>query len=730
MSPAERKSTWLKDLVPLLLLLLCVATLSEAKAQAALRAAPAGTIRGTLTESGLVIENDSLALRITRRLCLIPSLRRAGRLLTLVSESAPRPSFWIQANGIVPELTVDWGKLAEEEISDRFGRGRKFTLTARSEDSRLVIEVKVSLYFYDNFPLLYLATAEFTNRGERRLTIDRLASNCFRLDRRLLDPRETSWKFASCQGAAYRWARDYSLVWLDPDFVQENMLGSTDREDAEGEPGGTPLIDLWAPECGLALVSAEPEPSWISLPVRVCRDGLVELALTEQPLEELGQKAFLEAGESCATVKSAVILHRLDYYDAIRAYAGLLRAQGVELPLNSPPAAYSAYWKTWGYDVNFTLGQLYAVLPQLKRIGIGWFILDDGWFKYYGDWDPSPQPGKFPDGEPGMRKFVAELHRRGFKANLWWCPQGASVDSRLAREHPDWLIQNRDHSLPVTGRGNYLLCPAFAPCREYIAGVAEKFLGDWGYDALYLDATENTACPPCYNPAHHHASPLESFREQSLFYKAIYETAQRLKPGCPVEMCICGIPHDPFKMPYYNIGTTSDPLNLFQMRRRVKLEKAFRGPTFCITDCLQVPLNEWQGWSLPEAFESTLGTGAQLTTFYAGLDPEREKKWKLWVSRDREMGLSSGEYLNLYDIAFDKPEAHVVRKSGRLYYGFFADYWPVDRPLVLRGLDPDKTYRVRDYAGGTDLGTVSGQEPRLRRAFKDNLLLEAAPLVK
>jgi len=34
-----------------------------------------------------------------------------------------------------------------------------------------------------------------------------------------------------------------------------------------------------------------------------------------------------------------------------------------------------------------------------------------------------------------------------------------------------------------------------------------------------------------------------------------------------------------------------------------------------------------------------------------------------------------GEYLNLYDIAFDKPEAHVIAKDGKIYYAFYASEW-------------------------------------------------------
>ncbi|MCD6359767.1 MAG: alpha-galactosidase, partial [Armatimonadetes bacterium] len=176
------------------------------------------------------------------------------------------------------------------------------------------------------------------------------------------------------------------------------------------------------------------------------------------------------------------------------------------------------------------------------------------------------------------------------------------------------------------------------------------------------------------------------------------------------------------------VATASDPVNLYQLRRRIKVEKAYRGPTFCVGDCYQVPMDEWRGSSVPESFESALGTGAQVTTFFADLSPEQEKKWKHWIELYRKLGLAWAEYLNLYDIAFDKPETHVVRKGDKLYYGIFAPIWSSRRRIELRGLEKGKQYRVREYAAGIDLGVVSGDKPFIYRGFKDQLLLEVSPV--
>ena len=87
--------------------------------------------------------------------------------------------------------------------------------------------------------------------------------------------------------------------------------------------------------------------------------------------------------------------------------------------------------------------------------------------------------------------------------------------------------------------------------------------------------------------------------------------------------------------------------------------------------------------------------------------------------------LPRGEYMGtLYDIGFDKPETHAIRKDGSMYYAFFAPDW--NGKVTLRGLS-NGAYHVTDYVDGKDLGTVRGPEATLDVQFAKHLLLEAKP---
>ncbi|MGH9694265.1 MAG: glycoside hydrolase family 36 protein, partial [Bryobacteraceae bacterium] len=107
------------------------------------------------------------------------------------------------------------------------------------------------------------------------------------------------------------------------------------------------------------------------------------------------------------------------------------------------------------------------------------------------------------------------------------------------------------------------------------------------------------------------------------------------------------------------------------------------------------------------------------------LTPEREQLFVKWLGIYKDKMLSRGEYLgSLYDIGFDKPETHAIRKGRSMYYAFYAPQW--NGKIILRGLEA-RRYRVTDYVDGKDLGTVRGPAATLDIDFEKHLLIEAKP---
>ena len=629
------------------------------------------------------------------------------------------------------KFLVDRSEFTKNHITDsEFGDGLEAIIIGNYSKGDLKIKRQTRIFLPDKFPDVALFRTSYINLGSKNIHIDSVFSQRILLNRRLAEPSEQSYKFATFQGGINDWGVNYSLIWLTPGFRQDNFQGMHHTGKNEIIGGGMPFIDIWGKTMGVAVAHLEKKPQWLSLPVQVRQDNTVEAGIVEKTDDKLGLQEWLKPNESFQTVLSAVIFHHLDFYDPLQTYHALLSCRGIDILKTSPKEAYEPYWKNWGFGKKFTLDQFYKLLPELKAIGINIANLDDGWFDYYGDWNVNNSQGKFPNGEKDMITFVDDLHKQGFKTNLWWYPLGVSPESQLAKERPDLLVQAEDGSFPLDSRHLYQLCPAYEPARKYIQDLVVKFTEKWGFDGLYSDSRGLAAVPPCFNKAHNHKSSLESFQEVPQVFKVVYETLQKHNKNSFQEVCICATPHSPYNMPYYQIASASDPVNLFQVRRRIKVEKAIHGPTFCVGDCYQRPNDEWSGYSVKQSFESAIGTGAQVTTFYKDLDSSQLQEWKKWIPKYRELELSSAEYINKYDIAFDKPEIHVIKKGSNLFYGIFADSISNTEPINLRGLEKDVEYSIYDYANEKQLGTINGNNPFIQVNFKNNLLIQLTPLKK
>jgi len=183
-----------------------------------------------------------------------------------------------------------------------------------------------------------------------------------------------------------------------------------------------------------------------------------------------------------------------------------------------------------------------------------------------------------------------------------------------------------------------------------------------------------------------------------------------------------------------NQPVTADPTSSLQVRRRIKFYKALYGPdqpVFAdhveLTDTGADFASEIGAGGVPGTkfiWQPGPETLARLREVWA-LDETQRAEWRKWFQLYNAHRPAQGEYLNLYDLAFDHPEGHVLRKGERYYYGFFAEQY--QGPIELRGLAPQR-YRVRDYVNEQDYGVVEGPVARLNVNFRHALLLLVEPL--
>jgi alpha-galactosidase len=284
----------------------------------------------------------------------------------------------------------------------------------------------------------------------------------------------------------------------------------------------------------------------------------------------------------------------------------------------------------------------------------------------------------------------------------------------------------------------YQLCPAVPEVHEYLKALTTRFIRDWGFDGHKLDAFY--VVQPCYNPAHHHPDPGESYRKFPQLIQTIYETSKALKPGSVTMICNCGTTQDFYQQLYTDQPAVSDPTSVEQVRRRIKSMKALWGPDTPIdTDHVEHirmngDMNDKSDTArVGQDFAGAMGPGGVIGTKFTWpngpknmqLTPEKEQHWKKWTSLCHEKMLSKGSYMNLYDVVYDKPETHVIKKGQTLYYAFYADDW--QGTIELRGLERKK-YRVYDYVNQVDLGKIQGPVAKISPSFSRHLLIECSPL--
>jgi alpha-galactosidase len=600
--------------------------------------------------------------------------------------------------------------LTEQHLS-HVGAETQYQITGTAQSLKKTVTVTLN---DTEFPSMAVFEVQYTNTGARDVKVNGWTNNAYSIHAAAHRQAPAFWSY---QGGSYERRPDWVLP-LKAGFRQENYMGM----NASDYGGGTPVADVWRPDAGIAVGHLEMVPKLVSLPVSMPDVEHATVAVSFR------QDRVLKPGETLRTFRTFVTVHRGDYFAALTEYRRMMIRQGVRFQ-PAPDSAFQPIWCAWGYERHFKPSQILGALPMVKKLGFTWVGVDYGWETADGDWSLAPAP--FPRGDADMKALVDRIHAEGLRAQLWWLPLGTRPEAQLAQNHPEFFLLNRDHTKrKISFFDDFYLCPAVPAVVEYHRKLVSKIIGDWGFDGLKLDGMHMNGAPPCYNPAHQHARPEDSVEAMPQFFKMIFDTARGLKPDALIEWCPCGTAASFFTLPYLNMSVASDPESSFQVRSKGKTLKALHGDgTAYFGDHVELSTEH-------DDFASTVGVGGVVGSQFiwpvgSGSDAQfnltrhKEEIWAKWLRIYKEQMLSKGEYLGgLYDIGFDRPEAHAIRKAGNLYYGFYASEWK--GPVELRGLE-NRDYIVSDYETSKTLGSVRGPVARLDLGFQKHLLLKAQP---
>jgi hypothetical protein len=202
------------------------------------------------------------------------------------------------------------------------------------------------------------------------------------------------------------------------------------------------------------------------------------------------------------------------------------------LPDNNFP--YVA-WDSWGYleDINeVTLRQNAKIAAEL---GMELFIVDLGWARGLGDWEPDPV--KFPS---GMRALSDYVHDLGMKFGLHFAFSEADPNSPVLQANPDWTSTET-----YNFHGGESMCLGHQPVRDWVIEQGVNLVRNFRVDWLLQDG--QTLVKECYKTTHTH-HPADSNWANSEEGLDLIVSEIRRRTGVLWENCANGGSMMTFKM--------------------------------------------------------------------------------------------------------------------------------------------------------------------------------------
>lgn len=127
------------------------------------------------------------------------------------------------------------------------------------------------------------------------------------------------------------------------------------------------------------------------------------------------------------------------------------------------------------------------VIDLAAEMGAEYYCMDAGWYadgtwwETVGEWQPSAW--RFPN---GIQSVFDYIRKKGMVPGIWLEPEVVGISSPVAKELPDDCFFMR-HGKRVIDHGRYQLDFRNPRVREYIMGVFDRVVGEYGVGYIKLD---------------------------------------------------------------------------------------------------------------------------------------------------------------------------------------------------------------------------------------------------
>lgn len=192
-------------------------------------------------------------------------------------------------------------------------------------------------------------------------------------------------------------------------------------------------------------------------------------------------------------------------------------------------------WEAVYFDHD--LERLTSLVERASRVGVERIVLDDGWFHGrrdanagLGDWfvDRSIWPD-------GLSPLVEVVRSHDMEFGIWFEPEMISLDSDLARAHPEWVL-GPQHALGATARDQYVLDLTRPDAYAHVLEQISAIVGEYDVDYIKWDHNRDLSEPVSGRAG----IDRPVVHEQTLALYRMLDTLRARHPGLEIETCSGG----------------------------------------------------------------------------------------------------------------------------------------------------------------------------------------------
>jgi alpha-galactosidase len=343
--------------------------------------------------------------------------------------------------------------------------------------------------------------------------------------------------------------------------------------------------------------------------------------------------------------------------------------------------------------------RLIDLAERAAAVGVERYVLDDGWFgsrrddtSGLGDWGVSPEVWP-----AGLHPLVDRVRTLGMQFGLWFEPEMVNPNSDLARHHPEWIMAARPDP-PIEARHQQVLNLGIPEAYEHVKAQLLAILDE--YDIGYLKWDHNRDLLEAGTRTDRGRPGVHA---QTLAFYRLLDEIRAAHPGLEIESCSSGGARvDLAVLERADRVWVSDNIDPLERQHMLRWTAQLVPPEYLGSHIAS-------GRSHTTGRRHDLGFRAATAIFgHLGIEwdlaeatPAETAELREWIAfyRRRRDLLHGGDLVRMdgYD---DHILVHGVvapDRSRALFAMAITDSITPDPAvrLRLRGLDPDRPYRIR-----------------------------------